>query len=148
MSRPLVCPVTLSSVGEAKGAMPRTLARIARLDWRWFLAHRERRHRCRWPDIVELELYNSDPGARLAMAIRHLGRGHIVYQPVILEGGLPRDERSAAALFALAAASSEPVPSVAPTDVLRLLCGSRGFISQEVRACLWGSGTAALGKSR
>jgi hypothetical protein len=132
MSRPLVCLVTLSHVGEAKGAMPRTLARIARLDRCWFLAHRERRHRCRWPDIVELELYNSDPGARLTMTIRHLGRGRIVYQPVIFEGDLPRDERSAAVLFALAAASSEPVPVVAPMDVLRLRRGSRGLTSQEV----------------
>jgi hypothetical protein len=126
MSRPLVCLVTLSHVGEAKGAIPRTLARIALLDRRWFLAHRDRRHRCRWPDTVEFELYYSDRGARLAMTIRHLGRGHIVYQPVIFQGDLPRDERSAAVLFALAAASSEPVPVV---DVLRLLRGSGGLLT-------------------
>ena len=54
------------------------------------------------------------------MAIRHFGRGHIVYQPVIFQGGLPRDERSAAVLFALAATSSEPIPVIALMDVLRL----------------------------
>ena len=46
------------------------------------------------------------------MAIRHLGRGHMVYQPVIFQGALPRDERSAAALFALAATSPEPIPVI------------------------------------
>jgi hypothetical protein len=39
------------------------------------------------------------------MGIRHLGRRLIVYQPVIFQGALPRDERSAAVLFALAATS-------------------------------------------
>jgi hypothetical protein len=100
--------------------MPRTLGHIARLDRRWFRAHPERRHRCRWPDTVELDLCDSDRSARLVMAIRHLGRGHIVYQPVIFQGGLPRDERSAAALFALAATSFEPIPVIALMDVLRL----------------------------
>jgi hypothetical protein len=57
------------------------------------------------------------------MAVRHLGRGHIVHQPVFFQGGLPRDERSAAALFALAATSSEPIPVIALMDVLRLRCG-------------------------
>jgi hypothetical protein len=93
---------------------------IARLDRRWFRAHPERRHRCRWPDAVELDLCDSDRRARLVMAIRHLGRGHIVYQPVIFHGDLPRDERSAAALFALAATSSEPITVVAQMDLLRL----------------------------
>jgi hypothetical protein len=73
---------------------------IPRLDRRWFRAHPERRHRCRWPDAVELELCDSDRRARLVMAIRHLGRGHIVYQPIIFHGDLPRDERSAAAVCA------------------------------------------------
>jgi hypothetical protein len=59
------------------------------------------------------------------MAIRHLGRGRVVYQPVFFQGGLPRDERSAAALFAVAATSSEPIPVIALMDVLRLRRGSR-----------------------
>jgi hypothetical protein len=59
------------------------------------------------------------------MAIRHLGRGHVVYQPVIFQGALPRDERSAAALFALAATSSEPIPVITLLDVLRLRRGLR-----------------------
>jgi hypothetical protein len=139
MSRPLVCLVTLSSVGEAKGGMPSTLARIARLDRRWFLAHRERRHRCRWPDTVEVDLYDSDRGARLVMTIRHLGRGHIVYQPVIFQGDLPRDEGSAAALFALAAISSEPVPVLSQMDVLRLRRRAAWLPHREVRASLRGA---------
>ena len=54
------------------------------------------------------------------MAIRHLGRDHIVYQPVIFQGDLPRDERSAAALFALAATTSEPITVITLMAVLRL----------------------------
>ena len=45
---------------------------------------------------------DSDPGARLVIRIGHLECGHIVYRPVIFQDGLPRDERSGAALFALA----------------------------------------------
>jgi hypothetical protein len=100
--------------------MLRTHGQVARLDRRWFRAHPERRHRCRWPDTCEVELCNNDRGARLVMAIRHLGRGHVVYQPVIFQGGLPKDERSAAALFALAAISSEPIPVITLLDLLRL----------------------------
>ena len=83
--------------------MARPFNEIVRLDRRWFRAHPERKHRCRWPDTGELELCDSDLGAPLVMAIRHLGRGRIVYQPVIFQGGLPKDERSAGILFALAA---------------------------------------------
>ena len=93
--------------------MARTLEEIARLDRRWFRAHPERRHRCRWPDTGELDLCDCDRGARLVMAIRHLGRGHVVYQPVIFQGAPPADEESAAALFALAATSPEPIPVIA-----------------------------------
>jgi hypothetical protein len=107
--------------------MARPLEEIARLDRRWFRAHPERRHRCRLPDIVEVDLCDSDRGARLVITIRHLGRGHMIYQPVIFQGGLPGDERSAAALFALAATSSEPLPVVAQMDVLRLRHELRGL---------------------
>jgi hypothetical protein len=103
--------------------MRRKLGQICRLDRRWFRSHPDRRHRCRWPDTVELDLCASDFGGRLVMAIRHLGRGHIVYQPVDFRGALPSDERSAAALFALAATSSEPIPFIALMDVLRLRRG-------------------------
>jgi hypothetical protein len=61
----------------------------------------------------------------MVIAIRHLGRGHVVYQPVIFPGALPTDERSAAALFALAATSSEPIPVIGQMDVLRLRRGLR-----------------------
>jgi hypothetical protein len=54
------------------------------------------------------------------MAIRHLGRGHIVYQPVIFQGALPADERSAAVLFTLAATSPEPVPVFDDMDAVRM----------------------------
>jgi hypothetical protein len=106
-------------LGQGPVAMARALDEIVRLDRRWFWAHPERRHRCRWPDTGELDLCDSDPGARLVMAIRHLGRGHVVYQPVIFQGVLPADEESAAALFALAARSLEPIPVIAEMDVLR-----------------------------
>jgi hypothetical protein len=125
MPRTLGRLARLSSAREATGGIPRTLGHIARLDRRWFRAHPERRHRCRWPDTIELDLCDCDRGARLVMAVRHLGRGHIVYQPVFFQGGLPRDERSAAALFALAATSPEPIPVIALMDVLRLRCGLR-----------------------
>jgi hypothetical protein len=87
---------------KAKIPMARTLDEIVRLDRRWFRAHPERRHRCRLPDTGEFDLYDRGRGTRLVMAIHHLGRGRVVYQPVIFRGTLPRDERSAAALFALA----------------------------------------------
>jgi hypothetical protein len=107
-------------LGVGTVVMACALDEIVRLDWRWFCAHPGRRHRCRWPDTVELDLCSSERGAWLVMAMRHLGRGHIVYQPAIFQGALPRNERSAAALFALASKSSEPVPVITQMDVLRL----------------------------
>jgi hypothetical protein len=108
--------------------MARALKEIVRLDRRWFRAHPERRHRCRWPDTAELDLCDSERGAWLVIAIRHLGGGHIVYQPAIFQGVAPPDERSAAALFALAAKSAEPIPVIAQMDVLRLRRGLRGRV--------------------
>jgi hypothetical protein len=64
-------------------------------------------------------------GARLVIAIRHFGRGYVVYQPVIFHGALPAHEESAAALFALAAACPAPVPVLAQKDVLRMRRGLR-----------------------
>jgi Peptidase family M23 len=52
------------------------LDEIVRHDRRWFRAHPQTRHRCRWPDTGELDLCE----------IRHLGRGRVVYQPVIFPG--------------------------------------------------------------
>jgi hypothetical protein len=97
---------------------------IVRLDRRWFREHPERKHRCRWPDTDELALWDNGRGVPLVMAIRHLGRGCIVYQPVIFHGVLPEDERSAAMLFALAARCPEPVPLIFEVDVLRLQGGA------------------------
>jgi hypothetical protein len=105
--------------------MARALDEVVRLDRRWFWAHPQRQHRCRWPDTRELELCDCEHGARLVMAIRHLGRGYVVYQPVIFQGALPAHEESAAALFALAATSREPIPVLAQTDVLRIRRGLR-----------------------
>jgi hypothetical protein len=110
--------------------MARALKEVARVDRQWFRAHPERRHRCRWPDTIELDVCDSARGARLVIAIRHLGRGHIVYQPTISRGALPSDERSAAALFALAATSSEPIFAMAPMDVLGLRSGLRQQVSE------------------
>ena len=57
------------------------------------------------------------------MAIRHLGHGDLVYQPVIFQGVLPKDERSAAALFSLAARCPAPIPKFSATDVRLLAHG-------------------------
>jgi hypothetical protein len=64
----------------------------------------------------ELDLCDCDRSARLVVAIRHFGCGYVVYQPVILEGALPEHEEAAAALFALAAISPEPVPVLARSE--------------------------------
>jgi hypothetical protein len=114
-SWPASSPTPAAPFPQAKAtiAMARTLDEIARLDRRWFRAHPERRHRCRWPDTGEFDLYDRGRGTRLIIAIRHLGRGRVVYQPVIFLGALPADERSAAALFALAVRHPEPIPFVA-----------------------------------
>ena len=100
--------------------MARPLHEIVRLDRRWFRAHAERKHRCRWPDMGELEFCGNDRGGPLIITIRHIGRGRLVYQPVIFEGMLPKDERSAAVLFALAARHPAPIPKVAAMDVCLL----------------------------
>jgi hypothetical protein len=103
--------------------MCRLFDEIVQLDRRWFRAHPERRHRCRLPDTGELRLYATGGGARLVIAIRHLGHGHLVYQPMIIQGVLPKDERSAAVLFALAARDPAPIPEFAAMDVRPLAHG-------------------------
>jgi hypothetical protein len=103
--------------GQGTVATARALDEIVRLDRRWFWAHPQKRHRCRWPDTRGFDLCNCDHGARLVVAICHLGRGYIVYQPVIFQGALPGDEESAAALFALTATSLEPVPALAMSGI-------------------------------
>jgi hypothetical protein len=90
--------------------MAYALEEVAELDRRWFRLHPDRQHCCRFPDMRELELYDSEHRARLVMAICHLGSGRVVRQPVIFQCALPADERSAAALFALASA----MPSTDP----------------------------------
>ena len=97
----------------------RRLADIPRHDRRWFRAHPERRHRCRRPDAVEIDFYETDYG-RLIMAIRHMGARRLAYQPVIHDGTVPPDERSAAVLFALATRHPDPIPVVAESEVIRL----------------------------
>jgi hypothetical protein len=100
--------------------MAHALDEIVQLDRRWFWAHPERQHRCRWPETSELDLCDRYRGARLVIAIRYLGHGCVVYQPVIFQGALPVNEDSTAALFALAATSPEPIPVLAQMDVRRL----------------------------
>jgi hypothetical protein len=114
--------------------MCRLFDEIVQLDRHWFRAHPERRHRCRWPDTGELKLYATRGGARLVMAIRHLGHGYLVYQPVIFQGMLPKDERSAAILFALAARHPAPIPKFSAMDV-RLLATSRRELMRSSRRC-------------
>ena len=113
-------------------ARARALEEITRRDRRWFRAHPERWHRCRWPHPEELDFCGGDFGSRLVIAIRHLGGGRIVYQPVIFEGTLPGGERAAAALFALALRDPEPIPVVAEMNVLRLQ--QSGAIAQRITA--------------
>jgi hypothetical protein len=105
--------------------MAHALDELVRLDRRWFWVHPHRQHRCRSPDTRELELCDCERSARLVIAIRHLGRGHIVYQPVIFQGALPAHEDSAAALFALAATCRAPVLSSLKKDVLPMRRGLR-----------------------
>ena len=113
-------------------AMARALEEIIRRDRRWFRAHPERWHRCRWPHPDQLDFCGGDFGSRLVIPIRHLGGGRIVYQPVILEDTLPGGERAAAALFALALRDPEPIPVVAEMNVLRLQ--QSGAIAQRITA--------------
>jgi hypothetical protein len=144
----LVWPVTSvpwphSFDSEATVAMARALEQIVRRDRLWFQAHAERWHFCRWPDRNELDFCDSDPDARLIIAIRHLGRGRIVYQPVIFEGAPPADERSAAALFALAARNPEPIPVVTEMGLLRLR--RSGALSQRITAAAASSSSSSSG---
>jgi hypothetical protein len=121
--------------------MARALDEIVRLDRRWFWAHPQRQHRCRWPETAELDLCDCDRGARLVMAMRHLGRGHIVYQPVIFQGALPVNEESTAALFALAATSREPIPVLLQLDVRRLRSDLRQQTQRREASAMVGGGT-------
>jgi hypothetical protein len=111
----------IAKLGEdVTGGLPmaRPFDEIARLDRRWFRAHPERRHRCRRPDTRELDLYTGGDGGRLIMAVRHLGRGRVLYQPLMLQGVLPSDERSCAAIFALAVKHRDPIPHVGTLEWL------------------------------
>jgi hypothetical protein len=98
--------------------MTRLVDDIPRYDRRWFRSRPERQHRCRRPDTTEIDVYDPGRGC-LIIAIRHMA-GRLVYQPVIYDGRLPRDERSAAVLFALAARHTDPIPVIAEADVFRL----------------------------
>jgi hypothetical protein len=122
--------------------MARALEQIVRRDRLWFQAHAERWHLCRWPDRSELDFCDSDLDTRLIIALRHLGRGRIVYQPVIFEGAPPADERSAAALFALAARNPEPIPVVTEMGLLRLRRG--GALSQHITAAAASSSSSGV----
>jgi hypothetical protein len=108
---------------ERRGLAPITMAQqvdeIARRDRRWFRARPERQYRCRSPAPGELDLYECSESRRLIIAIRHIGRGHLAYQPVIFEGQLPSDEKSAGVLFALAAKHPDPIPTVSEREVCR-----------------------------
>jgi hypothetical protein len=120
--------------------MARALDEIVRLDRRWFWAHPQRQHRCRRPETAELDLCDCDRGARLVIAMRHLGRGHIVYQPVIFQGALPVNEESTAALFALAATSREPIPVLLQLDVRRRRSGLRQQTQRPEASAMVGGG--------
>jgi hypothetical protein len=99
--------------------MAQQVDEIARRDRRWFRARPERQYRCRSPAAGELDLYGCNESRRLIIAIRHIGHGHLAYQPVIFEGQLPSDEKSAGVLFALAAKHPDPIPTVGEREVRR-----------------------------
>jgi hypothetical protein len=116
--------------------MARPLEEIARRDRRWFRAHPERQFRCRSPAPGELDRYGWSQF--LVVAIRHIGRGHLVYQPLIFEGQLASDEKSAGILFALAAKHPGPIPTVGEREVHRWR-----FIFESLSA----AGTSSMGRS-
>jgi hypothetical protein len=97
---------------ESGDAAPQPLDEVAWLDRTWFLAHPERRHRCRQPSKCEIDLCGGGYGSQLIIAVRHLGRGLVLYQPLLFCGAAPSDEEGAAALFALAAEHPDPIPKV------------------------------------
>jgi hypothetical protein len=97
--------------------MVRPLEEIARHDRRWFRAHPERQYRCRSPALGELDRYACCQS--LIIAVRHIGRGHLAYQPVIFEGQLASDEKSAGVLFALAAKHPDPIPTIGEREMRR-----------------------------
>jgi hypothetical protein len=94
----------------------RALKEVTRLDRRWFW-HAPR------DETAADGLIRAKVDLCLLIAISYLARGHIVYQPGIFRSVLPEDERSAAALFALAATSPEPIPEVARRAVSPLCHG-------------------------
>jgi hypothetical protein len=101
----------------------RALKEVTRLDRRWFW-HAPRDETAADGLIrAKVDLCDGDRRAGLLIAISYLARGHIVYQPGIFRSVLPEDERSAAALFALAATSPEPIPEVARRAVSPLCHG-------------------------
>ena len=55
-----------------------------------------------------------EAGRDLVLLIRHLGRGALVYQPVMLSGSLPVDEERIASMFARALQDPLPVPALGP----------------------------------
>jgi hypothetical protein len=117
--------------------MAHPLEEIVRLDRRWFRAHRERQYRCRLPAPGELDRYACNQ--LLIIAIRHMGGGHLAYQPVIFEAQMPTDEKSAGILFALAAKNPDPIPTVPEREMRRWR-----FILESLSA----AGTSSMVPSR
>jgi hypothetical protein len=102
---------------RTKVTMAHPLEEIVRRDRRWFRAHPERRYRCRLPAPGELD--RDACNQLVIIAIRHIGGGHLAYQPVIFEAQMPTDDKSAGILFALAAKNPDPIPTVAEREVSR-----------------------------
>jgi hypothetical protein len=59
---------------------------------------------------------------------------------VIFQGALPADEEAAAALFALAATSPEPIPVLAQMDSRRLRSGLRQQTQSHEASAMVGNG--------
>jgi hypothetical protein len=97
----------------------RSKAEMARLDARWFKAHPERRHRVRRAGHGEVPLTSLQADHPVLMAMRWTGKG-CLYQPLFYDAGLPQRERMASILFAMAAATPEPVPLICAKDAVAL----------------------------
>ncbi len=88
------------------------LTRIAERDRAWFQDRPGRQHLARYAEPAERQVFET--GRDLVLLIRHLGRGALVYQPVMLSGSLPVDEERIASMFARALQDPLPAPALGP----------------------------------
>ena len=85
------------------------LTRIADRDRAWFRDRAGRQHRARDAEPAERQAFGGDRD--LVLLIRDLGRGVLVYQPVILSRPLPVNEQTIARMFARAVGHPLMIPT-------------------------------------